>query len=726
VSPDLDPLPHPLQDAVVPMVGGRRYRWKLTGVDHAGRQVSMSTPLVAVPINDMAFINAFDKWFKDIVQKDHPIELCGAEVAFAPSERPGDTTARAQFMEFHSVETKRDTCTPHMFKAHITIPAVAAINRLGGPTPVVYRPKYVQQGFPAGDKAELFLLIRKDTAETPDTQLDFAGSSDRGGGFVEPTITIKALSRKQGAVGDAGDNPAGIEAGNFDKNLFLGNALPKLFGLLDLKDILVNGTLEVAPKIVAEQFGFIRAAEEEYNALSRALQRTRDNLDADRNNVGAPAGARARSDQLFNQAAAAVGALSNAPVGPLIQALREAPLNAGAVARNITNALKKVKDLLDNPYLAAFHRALVERPFHAVSAVMLTADSAKVTDALRLPVDNNTIRYEWFPKITGWPDTGESNHVFHPNDVEHGFAIAVEVRTSKDGKPQSDVSAQLRDFELRLLPGNAMLIKMKFGRIGFRVSTGGKPEVDVQFNGMEFVGVLSFVETLRRAIPFDGFSDPPYVDVDAGSATAGFNLALPSVAIGVFSLENIALGADCRVPFLGEAVTVGFFFCTKESPFRLTVMAIGGGGWVGIRLAPKGLVLLEMGLEAGASLSVDLVVASGSVSVMIGVYMRLEDKKGELTGYFRIRGEVEVLGIASASITLELSLTYYPDLDKLIGRASLRVEIEIALFSASVEITCERKLAGSRGDPSLRDIMPPDENGQQLWDKYYGSFVIGA
>jgi hypothetical protein len=241
---------------------------------------------------------------------------------------------------------------------------------------------------------------------------------------------------------------------------------------------------------------------------------------------------------------------------------------------------------------------------------------------------------------------------------------------------------------------------------------------------MEFLGVLGFIEKLRQIIPFDGFSDPPYVDVDAASATAGFDLALPSVAIGVFSLENIALGADCRVPFLGEAVTVGFYFCTKEAPFRLTVMAIGGGGWVGIRLAPKGLVLLEMGLEAGASLSVDLVVASGSVSVMIGVYLRLEDKTGQLTGYFRIRGEVEVLGIASASITLELSLTYHFDSGKLIGRASLQVEIEVAFFSASVEITCERKLAGSRGDPTLHDIMPPGQGGQGMWNTYFDSFAL--
>jgi hypothetical protein len=352
-------------------------------------------------------------------------------------------------------------------------------------------------------------------------------------------------------------------------------------------------------------------------------------------------------------------------------------------------------------------------------------DGTKLAAALRSPVEGATIRYDWFPKIKGWPDPSPDKQVFRPMDP-NGLAIAVEVRTAKDGTPQSDVTAQLRNFKLQLLPGNDALIAMKFGRVGFRVATGGKPEVDVQFDGMEFLGVLGFIEKLRQVIPFDGFADPPYVDVSPEGATAGFELALPSLAIGVFSLENIALGADCRVPFLGEAVTVGFFFCTKEAPFRLTVLAIGGGGWVGIRLAPKGLVLLEMGLEAGASLSVDLGVASGSVSVMVGVYLRLEDKKGQLTGYFRIRGEVEVLGIASASITLELSLTYHFQSGKLIGRATLRVEIEVAFFSASVEITCERQLAGSRGDPALIDIMPPKEGGQALWDQYYSSFAIGA
>jgi hypothetical protein len=538
---------------------------------------------VAVPTDGNQFTTAGDLWVTDVVTPTHPIDVGGVEVAFAPSSTSGDTTSRVQWIEFTGV-AEQLTCTPALKRATVTIPALAALNRGGEPTAVVYRKEYVLAGFPSGDPAQLYLKLVQEAT------LNFAGASDRGGGFVEPSISVKALSRALGAVGDDGSSGGDdITKGKFDPNKFLGSALPKLFGLFDLKEILLGGLLGEAPT--------------------------------------------------------------------------------------------------------------------------LTADGVNV-------------RYDWNAKISSWPSSGDA--VFKPLNPDPRLPISVELGVDATGKPQSVVSATLPNFALQLLPGDAALMAMKFDRIAFRTVTGAKPEVDVQFAGIEFLGILGFIDKLRRVIPLDGFSDPPFVDITPAGATAGFDLALPSVAVGVFSLENISLGADCRIPFLGEAVTVGFFFCTKEAPFRLTVLAIGGGGWVGIRLAPKGLVLLEMGLEAGASLSIDLGVASGSVSVMIGVYLRLEDTKGQLTGYFRIRGEVEVLGIASASITLELSLTYDFPSGKLIGRATLTVEIEVAFFSASVQITAERKLAGSNGDPSLKDIMPPDQGGQGLWDQYYSSFAIGA
>ena len=116
--------------------------------------------------------------------------------------------------------------------------------------------------------------------------------------------------------------------------------------------------------------------------------------------------------------------------------------------------------------------------------------------------------------------------------------------------------------------------------------------------------------------------------------------------------------------------------------------------------------------------------ASGSVSISVGVYLRLEGSAGTLTGYFRIRGEVDVLGLISASITLELSLTYDFPTGKMIGRASIVVEVEVLFFSASVEISVERQLAGSKGDPVLAELMPPDADGHSdAWSAYCSAFA---
>ena len=55
------------------------------------------------------------------------------------------------------------------------------------------------------------------------------------------------------------------------------------------------------------------------------------------------------------------------------------------------------------------------------------------------------------------------------------------------------------------------------------------------------------------------------------------------------------------------------------------------------------------------------------------------------------------------------------------------VEIEILFFSASVEVSCERRLAGSKGDPVLADIMPPDASGHSdAWSAYCAAFAPGA
>jgi hypothetical protein len=413
----------------------------------------------------------------------------------------------------------------------------------------------------------------------------------------------------------------------------------------------------------------------------------------------------------------------------------DTPSSAGDVTAAVSGALTAIgvevtalRDLVRTRPLPPQVKADIERLINALEPAFDVAAVAATIDGIVQFVNGLDpeglglrARFEWKPTLRNFPDVADNDALFivRPD----GFRLSVEARASGTDGVGADVLAELRGFALNLFP-TAPLMRLGFDRLAFRAASGRKPEVDVVFRGIEFVGVLSFIETLKEMIPFDSFSDPPYVDVTPEGVTAGFNLGLPAVAVGVFSLENISLGADARVPFLGnEALMIGFNFCTREKPFRLTVMMIGGGGFVGIRLSPRGLVLLEMSLEAGACLSINLGVASGSVSIMVGIYLRLEADAGSLTGYFRIRGEVDVLGLISASITLELSLTYEFDSGKMVGRASIEIEVEIFFFSFSVTVSCERRLAGSNGD-RLAEIMAVQPDGSSpAWVTYCNAFA---
>jgi hypothetical protein len=134
-------------------------------------------------------------------------------------------------------------------------------------------------------------------------------------------------------------------------------------------------------------------------------------------------------------------------------------------------------------------------------------------------------------------------------------------------------------------------------------------------------------------------------------------------------------------------------------------------------------VLLEAAVEFGATLALDFGVASGSVSVMAGVYLRLEADDGSLTGYLRIRGEVDVLGLISASIELYMELIYHFDTGKMIGRATITVEVEVFIFSGTVKISAERQFAGSNGDPSFREVLGAESGTSQHWTDYASAFA---
>ena len=389
--------------------------------------------------------------------------------------------------------------------------------------------------------------------------------------------------------------------------------------------------------------------------------------------------------------------------------------------------LLKTADLLDGA-----PRNVILSALTAVKDT-LNQDLAKLVEILT--GDELTTRFDWNPEIESWPNA--SAPLFRANDKK-GLLVAVEAKVKRNGtsSPKISVNCSLKHFDLVLIAPKSF-IELNFEKIEFSVDSASKMDVDVLLSDIKFLGPLSFVETLRDLIPLNGFSDPPYLDITSKGIDAGFSISLPSICCGALNIANLSLGAGFTVPFIGEPLSVRFNFCRREQPFLLTVYGLGGGGFFGITIDPNGVQILEASLEFGAAVSIDFGMASGGVHIMAGIYFRMEQDAASLTGYFRMGGNLRVLGLISASIELYLSLTYEFSSGKCTGRAQLTIEVSVFLFSASVTISCERKIAGSNGDPTLRQMLGyrpdlslneeldliDDESVQYAWREYLEAFT---
>jgi hypothetical protein len=719
VTPPLD-LPTKLGDVpstgpvFLPMVGGFPFAFKATAIDVVGNMVEFAVPAVFVAEADNGVNAVIDAL--SVPERTFSATMGGQRLAYAPSATRDDTTLDTSGLVFTGVTAgflksrpqEQPRFLPVLKEARVTVPVARSLTGTATPVRIGLAEKYIDGGLGDGNPGEVFAKVLDATS------LDFSRQGDRSGGLVQPSFSLSGLSRLTGPIGGDLDQFA---LGKFTPDDFFKGVLnqAKLFGAIELSDIIsevpqLEQQLEKVPRFFTQVLGTAGAFLQDLERMSAAVQAMGGQAVAD------ALTARTKAEQLLQQVAGLQESAQGVSIGDVEQsakAIRDAlpgviasipqsPLPLG-VQRELTGVLTRLQGTLADATLLA----------------QLMKQIADFAQGLKIPEVVQT-RLSWEPDIQPWP--AGSGAIFKPNRAPKGLSVAVDLvaPTTGDKPPSVDVACVLEDFELRLI-GSTTFLALKFDKIEFRASAGKKPDVDVVFGDITFEGVLAFVETLRTLIPLDGFSDPPSLDISEKGIEAGFSLALPNLAIGVFSLENISLGAGLKIPFIGESLEFRFSFCTREDPFRLTVALFGGGGFFGITITPAKVRMLEAALEFGAAISLDFGVASGSLSAMGGIYFKLELGDATLTGYFRLRGEVDVLGLISASIELYLALSYEFASGKAVGKATLTIEVEVAFFSTSVEVSCERKFAGANKDPSFAAIMAPGGD-RTPWRRYCQAF----
>ncbi len=268
------------------------------------------------------------------------------------------------------------------------------------------------------------------------------------------------------------------------------------------------------------------------------------------------------------------------------------------------------------------------------------------------------------------------------------------------------------DFALQFpFDDAAALVRLDFGRIQFHQQTtygvdvtpgvgiGAGPSLSLDVAGqvithppklaidgfdVTFLGPLKLLESLQDAVTLAG--QAPGIKAGPKGVIASFAAPVPPVACGVFALSNLTFRSEVEVPFDERSVAVSIGFASRDKPFSLSVLSFAGGGYIDVRIDADGPAI-EASLEFGAQLSVDFVVAKGEVHALGGVQYVQNGARVAITGYLRIGGSLEILRIVSVSVELRIALAYdVTPRPRLVGRATLVLEIDLTLWSDSIEI----------------------------------------
>lgn len=498
--------------------------------------------------------------------------------------------------------------------------------------------------------------------------VDFSGGSDKAGGFLMPNMAVTGLSKLQG--------PVSGELDKLKKLLFIPEEFFKAFE--DLPVAKIFGVIEIFSLLLGSSDSPFDLGGM-FDDMKNTLKSIKEEIDDLKNEI------------LYLENLAA-------------EAKEEVESQIAELRQAIADKVKELLDALNNsiPRMPNLKTYFTEEAFYA--------------------------EYKWQPELGG-KKIEVIPSLLNVNVDNPSTALSITTKFEKPFSSDKQASlngvARFEKFGVDIVP----LLVVNFNYLEFRSGSSQKTDVKVDINAdnpIQFKGVLNFVNNLQSIIPSTGFSDDgPYINLKPTGVTAGFDISIPNVEVGVCMISNISLGACITLPFTGAPLTLGFNFCKRENPFMLTISCFGGGGFFMMVSTLHGIQSIEAAFEFGAAMSLNVGVASGGVSAMGGFYFKMEIVGEEeivtLTGYLRLNGHLSILGLITLSLEFYLALTaviYAGKVQKMEGEATLKVKVEVLFFSKTVSVSVRRELKGADADPKFADMIAPDD-----WQEYCLAFA---
>jgi hypothetical protein len=275
------------------------------------------------------------------------------------------------------------------------------------------------------------------------------------------------------------------------------------------------------------------------------------------------------------------------------------------------------------------------------------------------------------------------------------MSVISETRLRENGKSTVRLSAVLESFSIRI----ADTINVVFKKMEFTVRPGEKPDIKVDISGAAFEQALQFVNALQQYLASKNGKNGPMILLTPQSVTASMGFKLPTIGVGIFSLQNIRLSARFVLPFKGDKpMTLRFAFGERNNTFLISGAIFGGGGFLAVSFSLKGIELLEMALEFGGVTAIGVAIAEGSAHILGGMYIEYQPSVGAtLTGYVRCGGSLTAYGVTIA-IELYHGLAYDLPTGAVYGEAMVTVTISIGFLSKDFEFKVRHEFVkGNQG-----------------------------
>lgn len=307
-----------------------------------------------------------------------------------------------------------------------------------------------------------------------------------------------------------------------------------------------------------------------------------------------------------------------------------------------------------------------------------------------------------------------------------GATLVLTVRVAGDS---TQTNCVVRNFALTLPPG-ADLVRLSFDSLSMTQFVDRAPDVKIEGPRFALGGDLALVEQLQTLVTSFLEHDPGIVVRQTPHGiSASYGFALPSVTAGPFQLRNVAVSIVVNIPFDKEPVTVEVGFASPENPFTLSVLVFGGGGYFLIRMGRRGVDRLELSFDFGAFVAINFLVASGEVHAFGALRLVQAGDTLGLQASIRLGGSVSVLGLVSVAIELVLLLAYESAGNRMVGRATLVIEIDLPFFSRSITLDSgEWVLAGGAAPGALPasdhfHLARDTDAVRQQWLDYRSAFA---